>query len=290
MSRAMRFFKDIVFFCYLILRVVKDRSYINSLKYVKQDKPISVFGNGPSLKNVIEKYLKDNSLRGKTDIMVLNFFAEQPCFKLFMPKHYCLADPVFFRSQSEISERVNQFWDILRNETDWCMNLYVPRHFEKWAKQQIDGHKFIKIISVNFTEYKGFESLRNFFYKKNYCTPIIQTVINMAIYVAINIGYRTIYLHGVEHSFFDGICVNSDNQLCVVDKHFYDKTKPVKNVIFNDKGQPMKVSEYLSAITKMFLSHDLLSEYAKKMGVSIYNCTQGSMIDSYSRINMNDVI
>ncbi len=44
--------------------------------------------------------------------------------------------------------------------------------------------------------------------------PLAQTVANMVIYVGTNSGYQQIGLYGVDHTFFDSMCVDGNNRLC----------------------------------------------------------------------------
>ena len=89
----------------------------------------------------------------------------------------------------------------------------------------------------------------------------------------------------MEHTFFDSLCVNDENELCTKELHFYsggDESvlKPIKR---NDNDEIFKVADYLEAIMNMFKSHDLLAEYSKYLNSEILNCTKPSMIDSYER-------
>lgn len=52
-----------------------------------------------------------------------------------------------------------------------------------------------------------------------------------------------------------------------------------------DNNKVWKVGEYITACGNMFLSHDLLENYAKSVGCRIINNTKCSMIDSYERKN-----
>jgi hypothetical protein len=136
---------------------------------------------------------------------------------------------------------------------------------------------------MNCVEYRGYEFLRNIFYKKGLSAPRLQTVANMAIYVGINSGYSEVDLYGADHTFLDSLCVNDKNQLCNRDKHFYDNAAvELKPIIMGD-GKVWKIANYLEAISYMFKSHDLLEKYSKSENVKIVNCTKGSMIDSYEK-------
>jgi hypothetical protein len=77
--------------------------------------------------------------------------------------------------------------------------------------------------------------------------------------------------------------VNKNNVLCNKIEHFYDNISKIVPVLDKITLKPIPISVYLKSINLMFESHDLLSAYAKKSGVSITNYTECSLIDSYDR-------
>lgn len=251
--------------------------------HVKKDKKgrISVLANGPSLKAVLP-LLETESFKD-SDFVVLNFFAETDVFWKIKPGHYCLADPMFY-SPNHRKEQVEKLFALLE-KVDWNMNLYVlARGVSDFLSFSKLSKKNINIIPVNSADYKGFPCLRNWWYKKGLACPPIGTVAILAIYVAINSGYTDIDLYGVDHTFFDSMCVDENNHLCNRDKHFYDNgVATLKPIIRNDNNQIWKISDYVFAIGVMFQAHDLVANYAEYMNVNIINCTPGSMIDSYRR-------
>ena len=68
----------------------------NPLKKVYSGK-VAMLANGPSLKEVLPKLQMDKF--SDTDFIVLNFFGMEAVFTRIKPKHYCLADPMFFSSK-----------------------------------------------------------------------------------------------------------------------------------------------------------------------------------------------
>lgn len=242
---------------------------------------VAVLANGPSLKEVLPK-LNSNSF-ADTDFIVLNFFAECKEFWEIKPKHYCLADPMFY-GYSHREEQVRKLF-VLLEKVDWEMNIYViARNFSHFLAFSNLKNNSIKVVPLNSQDYTGYPSLRNMFYKHGLACPPLQTVAIMAIYVAINSGYSHIDLYGVDHTFFDSLCVDDNNHLCNRDKHFYDKGEAVlKPIVKTYNGEIFRISDYVICIGKMFKSHDLLSDYSNYMNVEILNCTSGSMIDSYKR-------
>ena len=52
--------------------------------------------------------------------------------------------------------------------------------------------------------------------------PNAQTVAIESIFAMLNMGYSTIYLYGVDHTFLEGLKVNDKNELVHVYQHFYE--------------------------------------------------------------------
>lgn len=269
-------------FLLFLLKILFHGELKSHIRKTKSGK-ISVLANGPSLKAVLPN-LKGNQFEN-SDFVVLNFFAETDAFWEIKPQHYCFADPMFY-SPNHRKEQVLKLFALL-DKVDWQMNVYViARRLSDFMNFSGVTNKKLNIIPVNSEDYKGYPSLRNCFYKKGMACPPISTVAIMAIYVAINSGYSDIDLYGVDHTFFDSLCVDENNHLCNRDKHFYDNGEAaLKPIIRNDNDQIWKISDYVFAIGMMFKSHDLVADYANYMNVNVVNCTPGSMIDSYTRIS-----
>jgi hypothetical protein len=177
-------------------------------------------------------------------------------------------------------------FELIDNKVDWKINIYVPQDREK------EFHKFsgltnpyLRIIPVNSTIYKGYGRFRYWFYRFGVSSPVYSTVAILGIYVGINLGYKQIRLYGVDHTFFNGLCVNNLNQVCMEEVHFYETESIKKPIVRNDNDQIWRMSDYINAIGMMFKSHDDLAAYAKNVGSDIVNCTNCSLIDSYPRLS-----
>lgn len=270
-------------FIFFLCNLVAHRGFIDPFKK-KYSGTIAVLANGPSLNEILPRLEIDKNFEN-IDFLVLNFFAFDDIFFRIRPKHYCLADPMFFREnhRPERNDDVRRLFDILQNNVDWDLHLYIPKHFAKnfvrFAK--ITNPK-IEIIIINCIEYKGYESLRNFFYRKGLAAPYVITVANMAVFTAINLRYDKILLYGFDHTFFDFL-VDEKNRFCYKAIHFYDEGTVSYKPMLNGDGSQVKISRYLEYIACLFKSHDDLSVYAKYMHTEIINCTPCSLIDSYSR-------
>lgn len=277
-----KFLKDTLLFCYFILHEVWYYfRFGNKFPYRHRGGKVAVLANGPSLKETFAQREHDVAFH-ETDFIVLNFFAFDPIFQELKPQHYCLADPMYFEKNHRYDE-VQRLFGIFQNEVTWDMHLYIPAACYKQfiAFSQLNNPR-IHIVSSNTVQYFGYTAFRNWFYKKGLAMPCIQTVANLAIYIAINAGYDEINLFGVDHTFFDGIMVDENNRLCNKPKHFYEKEVQLQPIL-TPKGNIWKIADYIYAISILFKSHDLLADYAKYIGTDILNCTQCSLIDSYPR-------
>lgn len=280
----LRFCKDSIFFTVFLLKIIFDSLKGNKrLRYEKRNNGrLTLLANAPSLKDVLPRVATDDEFKN-TDFVVLNYFANCSEFKVIKPTHYCLADPMFFHKNFNYSN-VAALFDKLQHEVDWHMNIYVPSSlhtsFLNFSKL---SNPYLHIIPVIACEYKGFRIFRNWAYKHNYASPMFSTVAILAIYAGINNGYNDIHLYGVDHTFFNGLCVNERNEVCMEDGHFYDNTHKLTPKRRNDNNEIFKMSDYVFCIGNMFRSHDLLAEYAISCNVKILNCTSCSLIDSYAR-------
>jgi hypothetical protein len=144
-------------------------------------------------------------------------------------------------------------------------------------------NSYIHIVPLNLTIYTGYEEFRHYFYRHGLSMPSVVTVALMAIYVGINSGYSEIDLYGVDHTFFDSLTVNSKNQLCICDTHFYDKNKAELKPMLRWDSTVWRMSDYLEEKMDVFKNHDIMAAYAVSQGVRIVNCTECSLIDSYER-------
>lgn len=250
----------------------------------KNGKTLTLLANAPSLKGVLPRLEIDPEFKN-TDFVVLNYFANTPEFFTIRPTHYCFADPMFYRKNHNY-ERVQGLFRLLEEKVDWDMNVYVIGGYKEEFKHFSRlSNCHLHIVSVNGDEFKGYPCIQNYIYKKGIASPIFSTVAIMAIFVGINSGYTNIRLYGVDHTFFNGLCVNDKNQACVREEHFYEKEPILKPLLRNDNSQIFKMSDYIYSISLMFKSHDQLAAYASSVGTNVLNCTECSLIDSYPREN-----
>lgn len=257
--------------------------YPHKTKLDKKSGKLVILANGPSIKKDVQN-IKNNI--GKADFMVMNYMALDDVFYELKPGYYCLIDPMFFHETHRQNEAKNLF-NVLNNKVDWKLTIYIPLYYSsKFIEFSNLSNKNIDVVSINNCSYFGFEKLRNYFYKIGLSCPELNSVVSMAIYIGIKSKYNCLNLYGVEHTFFDNLQINKENQLSAVYNHFYqsETSNQLKPLLRSDTGEVWKVSDYIIEKGVLFKSHDQLNSFAKSMEVSIVNCTVNSLIDSYDRI------
>lgn len=252
-------------------------------KYTKQNEQCIFMGNGPSLKDLLEKNL--DFIRNK-DIFVSNDFAKTKEFSIVKPNNYVIADPAYFINQvsKDINDRVELVYKSLNN-VDWNITIYVPHKYQKVITCKIKNNNII-IKSFNHTPIKGYRFLEFILFKYRLGMPIVQNVLVAILTIAINLKYEKIFLWGAEHSWMKYIVINSKNQVCVEDHHFYscNKTQNEPKVLWYNKDNTItNMEEILIAFSLMFKSYYVIDKYAKKNNVKIINQTYGSLIDAFER-------
>ncbi len=243
-----------------------------------------VLANGPSMVKDYEVLKQEGNIE-KCEFLMMNFSANSDLFLQLKPSVYCLADPMFFKADTRI-EKVRGLFDALNTKVDWDMTLVLTVCVEDFKAFSQINNPHIKMERVLNVSYEGPEHFRFYMYRHGWCVPERGTVANLAVLYGIQKGYKRIELCGIDMTFFEGICVNEKNELCTLEKHFYDKDDVIfkKPFVYGVTGEVMSLSMYIDMVGKMVKSHNMLKSYGDSLGVSFLNRTECSMLDSYPRL------
>lgn len=273
---------------FLIMAVKEDfRNHVAraGANNMHSSKRLAILGNGPSLKKQLPKLIEQREWE-QADMMAVNFFALSEEFRLIKPKYYILSDPMFFRKAGH-SEHIENLYNALA-KVEWQMTLYVqyynPEKFDYTAA--IANNPNIRIVKFHSTVFHGFRSVEFWCYRHGLGSGNWGTVVQNGILTAIQIGYRTIELYGVDHTLLDGLTVDNQNRLCRTATHYYDTTPAEPKPIYynaTNPPRPYTMAEYLAETAELFRGHEVLRDFAKDEGVKIINRTAGSLIDAYER-------
>ena len=245
---------------------------------------ILLLANGPSLAEDLPRLIEAGE-HLRCDSLAVNYFAEDDRFVVVRPKYYVLSDPTFFRRCCDW-ERVQRLYATLNERVEWPMTLYVqyynPEHFDyRTALPNPNIH----IVPFHSQVYRGFPSWEFACYRRGWGSGNFGSVIQNGEFIALHLGYKTLRLYGVDHTFFDGLCVDDNNRLCMRRTYFYDTEPQLKPLMLTSVNppRPYTIAEYLAEKSELFRGHEVLRDYARSLGARIINATRGSQIDAYER-------
>lgn len=297
-------------FVYFLL-FLKNFHLLRCIKKIKGDSNdvCLVLGNGPSLKDSFEKHM--NFFEDKKKICV-NEFNKSEYYERIKPDFYVLADPMYWnRSFQKIRADLNanrldhytlealEYYQSLRDivegtinnierKTQWPMTLFLPLQ-SKLLKLFADlpsKNPYVSICYYNTTPInRGFKALRYLMYRHNLAMPTPQTVLNSAIFLALNMGFKKIFLLGADHSFHENLKVDDKNMVYSKDLHFYDteKVKILPQFKEQNTGTTFTMHEWWMFLYKMFSSHFYLEAYSRSLNSKIYNASERTFLDAYER-------
>ena len=245
-----------------------------------------VLGNGPSLKTSLEKY---PDFFTKHALVCVNSFSITEEYTTLKPTYYVILDPGFWYGDSDV---VTNTIDSLIKKTTWTVYLLVPHLAKQSPKfRELNKHNpNIKINYFNYTVYRGFKSIGYKLYKNNIAMIQSQNVLVGSLFLALNIGFKEIYLFGADHTWHETLYVNDENIVCLKHLHFYDgKEKPDYRPFY--KGIHLKETfnmyEVFTTFAKIFYGYMQVNEYAEFRKAKIYNASEVSYIDAFERIKLS---
>lgn len=244
--------------------------------------PLIVMGNGPSLRGTIAE---NGELLRRSKTLAVNFAANTEDFRMLRPAVYVLADPHFFRLTEggrSADENVTKLWSNL-GETDWGMTLYVPCQAK--IPDLIEGNGNITVRRYNLTPVEGLPSVSHWLYGLGLGMPRPRNVLIASIMVALREGYRDIRIVGADHTWSRDLWVDDKNRVISVQRHFYeDNEKEFERVAQEYAGYHLH--DILNSLTIAFRSYHRIAAYAARLGARIVNCTPGSFIDAFPRMDL----
>ena len=234
-----------------------------------------VLGNGPSLKNAVEK---GEVKYTDCDVVCVNMFCLSEYFSVIKPQYYFLTDLAYFAPKNERHKNLINNLIKKLSEVTWNMILVIPNIVPSGGKllNQLNNDK-ISVLKINTTRVDGFKKLCHYYYNRQLAIPQCENILGVVLTKIVSWNYKTIYLYGADHSWTKDLYVDDNNVVCYGDRHVYDT-----NLSIIKMDHPLWVE--LRSFTIVFKAHIKIQEYAIAKGCTIYNCTKESFIDAYPRI------
>lgn len=258
---------------------------------IKENK-IIVIGNGPSFK---ETYNKNFEALKQNACIVVNNFVDSNYFEQLTPQYYIIVDPNYFLPIEKLSDRLKNVVESLQTgltkKVKWPMNVILP-----FSANGTNFHKRLlsnKYIKICFFNNKGQadvfpnNGLKYFLWNHDILTPLAQTVLNVAISLAVKNKIKEIYLVGADTSWHENYELDQEtNVLYYKDTHFYGNKKfPIYEDAKNKVS--VKIHNELRTASIALQAYWILYEYSLYNNVNIYNASAYSWIDAFKRKKLN---
>lgn len=220
-----------------------------------------IIGNGPSLK------IADLEQISKLDIIT---FATNSIYKIFnqtdwRPTYYCAQD-------QQVIDKIGMDFDFVIKD---CKGMFIRRDVYNQLSKEVQQNKKLYlprlVMHIRKDRYFDFsEDLSKF--GADGCT-ITYLMMQIAYYM----GFKTIYLIGIDHDFpfaldeNDNIILNDSLQ-----QDFFEKEE--KNRI--NPARPYEMTMAYKSAKKFFDNN----------GIKIFNATRGGKLEVFKRINLEQLL
>ena len=243
-----------------------------------------LLGNGPSLKDDIEKVIEESK---ESEVYVLNYFAVTNYFLKIKPEYYVLTDRMFWsQNANEDIKKDNEELYFHLDKVDWRMNLICPESGFEWISNRLRANKNIKVLKVHSVniEFKT-EKINLFALNKNFITPHFINGLVMVLWHSIYKNSIDIEIYGADFSLFKEYYIDQKtNDLYTSASHFYKNTKAQDNASFKYPNETKKMLHTrLYQQWSSFYQMYLLSKIAKMKQIKITNLSSNSFLDSFER-------
>ncbi len=267
-----------------LIKVITLSKFKTKIKNSSKDRDLIILGNGPSLSGLLEK---NREFITNKDLICVNFFPLSRFFEVVKPSFFITSAPeLWIENVDDIySVKRKELFKALGEKTKWPLKLLIPFSARKsgdWKSYLINNSN-IEIVYYNDIGIEGFQNLKFWFFKKNLAMPRPHNVLIPAIFNAINMGYKNIFLWGAENNQFLEMSVDNDNTALISQKHFYDSSNVKAKVMRKAGVGRRRVHEILHKFMLAFEGYHILREYADNKKVRIINQTPNSMIDAFER-------
>lgn len=243
-----------------------------SLQSLKEE-PIHIFMNGPSLNDTVH-YIYRNP--GKIMMVNLALCHIQDMRISIKPDYYCFVDPAFgdmnHPAGIKLHDTLAKYGEIL--------DIYTTKSILKSLKINNQNLIIHEIYSNKCPEYRGKGVC--YLLKRNMASPDFQGVIVAALYVAIQLGYKKIYLYGADHNGMKKMKVNGENHITGGGGHFYEKENDSYKISMGEYN----MKKEFEACFRLYNALYGIKKYADDLNISIVNLSPESWLDCFDKISL----
>lgn len=261
-----------------IFKISNEKDFLTELKKNLSFKNVFInneaiiFGNGPSTNNF------DFNKIGNRNTFTVNYSTRGELKKKLISDFHVWADMGAFYLNEKVTIE-----SIRSQLTHTSKAIFLPIESKKFILNHGIISNLIHYYYSNTNLYEGGSI------KDNLASNIhgFSNVVHWAIVFAIYMGFKKIYLVGVENTNIV-IFINIQLETKIVDGHSYAYTE--NDITLFKKKASISSMEAIFEGTYLNLKHyRIIYEEAKKMGVDIINLTEKTLIDSIPKGKISDL-
>ena len=224
-----------------------------------------IIGNGPSLNS------QDLAPLANEITFVTNYFHLHPIVsKEWQPKYYCFSDPACFDGGQPLSA-YNHIVSVITSGS-----FFVPHQAYEFLTSN-------EALPANRTYYvatcEDISSGHSRLPDLTKTTPGAQTVVQLAVIIAMYMGCSPIYLLGLDHDWL----AHGGNHI-----NFYSDEGVEEQPDGNLPG--WSYHGMMDAVMTMWKIYEHQKALADSNGIKIVNCTRGGFLDVFPRARYEDVV
>lgn len=246
------------------------------LRNTKAGQSAVVLGNGPSILKIDQNKLKFVQKERHCDVIAVNSFVSSAFFPTVIPDFYVLSDPLYFgdTNYANSTEELQQVLEDIRIIKENKIPLFVPVRYYDTIEYD---RKFPFCGCGNVLRRNMYDITRPAGY-----LPYVTTY--KAITLALFLGYKEIFICGIDNDYFRTLVCGEDNVLKQRVTHFYDEEGHDFKEMPVFLGHEVPTSIYFHYIAYLFTAVERFREY------NIFNLDKDSYINSFSKSISLDIL
>lgn len=257
--------------------LIRNKKFFN----LHEGKRCFILGNGPSLAKQDLFGLRNEF------VFTVNQAARNKQFYDICSNYHICIDQTFFRDDPDdpgVQELVATLKKVNDNSKGEKPECFFPVNQSDFVKK----YGLDDVLNVNYLSMQYIVTDDKFPVDLSKPIPRFQTVVQTCIIAAIYMGFKEIYLLGCDNT---GIVVsiNSFLQKNNSGDYAYEVTENEQKRMSNLFEQ-QKLEDYVYAFYKSLVNYRNVSNYCKRRGIKLLNCTPETTIEAIKRCSLDEVL
>lgn len=198
----------------------KAHRHTKKIKGARINKDALIIAGGPSVNRLSIENVLLAQQSGQLDVFAVNYFTEGEIASRLIPDYFVLSDPIHKPNSKVVFKGVNS-QDIWAKLSSWPQTKLLLPHSWLNLKMHISNEV---IVWFDDRELPGWLNSNSPIRPRGYNSNTGLKAVACAIFM----GYRNVFVVGLDNSLAKTIEVDGDNRLMEASSHFYDSESIIK--------------------------------------------------------------